>query len=136
MILQDDPNFADSTGRTRRDKLPSRTAGLFCLVCIIAWALLLAITIRAIAAMGLDAYSATFVADFAHPWRAQFYMDFSLHVLFAAAWIAWRSRAWVNGLVGALLAIFLGMLFVLPYLVIAILRARGEMRIVLLGWRA
>jgi hypothetical protein len=136
MILQDDPNSAYATDRARKHKLSARAAGLFCLLCILAWALLLAITIRAVLAVGLDGYPATFASDFAHPWRAQFYTDFSLHVLLAAAWIAWRSRAWLNGLVGALLAIFLGMLFILPYLVIATLRARGEMRIVLLGWRA
>lgn len=109
---------------------------LFRLLLCAGWAVLLLVSIRAVTAMGLGAESGVFIGDFAHPWRAQFNTDFSLHLLLAAAWMVYRARSWALGLVWAVLAINLGALFTLAYLLVVSIQARGDMRAVLLGRHA
>ncbi|MET0362419.1 MAG: hypothetical protein ABW048_11805 [Sphingobium sp.] len=53
---------------------------LFRLALMIGWALLLIVSLRAVTTMGTDAASAFFFGDMAHPWRAQFNVDFALHL--------------------------------------------------------
>jgi len=102
----------------------------------LGWLVLIYVSVEAVRRLGLAAGGATFVADFAHPWRAQYDTDFSLHLLLAAAWMVYRSRPWYAGVVCALLAVNLGGAFTLAYLLVVSVRARGDMRKVLLGWRA
>jgi hypothetical protein len=100
------------------------------------WIVLAALTTLAIAERGLGALVTTFVGDFAHPWRAQFLTDFSLHLVMAAAWIAFRARTRPLGALLALLAMSLGALFTVPYVLLALARAKGDSRIFLLGRHA
>lgn len=108
---------------------------LFTAVAAIAWAILLYVSVQAVTAMGVNAAGAVFLADFGQPWRAQFGADFSIHLLLVAAWMIWRSRSWIVGIVCALLAINLGALFTLPFLLIAAWRAGGSLEAALLGFR-
>jgi hypothetical protein len=102
----------------------------------IGWVVLFFFSVRAVSTMGLGAAGAVFVGDFAHPWRAQFNTDFSLYLLMAAAWMVYRARSpWV-GLIWAVLAINLGGLFTLAYLLVASVQAKGDTRLVLLGRHA
>jgi hypothetical protein len=48
----------------------------------------------------------------------------------------YRSRSWVVGLICAILAINLGGVFTLVYLLVVSVQAQGDMRKVLLGVRA
>lgn len=109
---------------------------IFRLMLCVGWAALLFVSVQAVRRMGLAAAGGVFIGDFAQPWRAQFNTDFSLHLLLAAAWMVYRSRHWALGLVWAALAINLGGLFTLAYLLAASIQARGDMRLVLLGHRA
>ncbi len=109
---------------------------LFRLLCWAAWALLLAITLHAVAARGLLEAPATFLGDFGHPWRAQFYTDFSIHVLLAASWILYREGGRAAGVAVALLAVGLGALFTIPYLLVALGKAGGDPKRLLLGRHA
>jgi hypothetical protein len=97
------------------------------------WLLLAAVTAVPVERLGLSAAAATFLADFRQPWRAQFYTDFSLHLLLVAGWIFSRSRTVAAGLLGGALAILLGALFTLPYVAVALVRSRGDPARLLLG---
>jgi hypothetical protein len=68
-------------------------------------------------------------------WPGQFNLDFLCFLALSALWTAWRSRFSPAGLLLALPAFFGGAGFLLPYLLILTLRARGDVRVVLLGNR-
>ncbi|MDO7843782.1 hypothetical protein [Sphingomonas immobilis] len=97
----------------------------FSIAAAVAWIVLFYFSAQAVAAMGLNAAGPTFFAQFGHPWRAQFGADFTIHLLFAAAWMIWRSPSWILGIVFAVLAINFGALFTLPYILIAAWRGGG-----------
>jgi hypothetical protein len=98
------------------------------------WVVLLVVTWRAAAELGL-AGGNVFVSDFSHPWRAQFNTDLSLHLLLFAVWVFWREHSKLLGLVCALLCA-LGGIFTFPYFLFAVYRARGDARVLLLGTHA
>ena len=100
----------------------------------LAWIGVAAVTLWALAELGLAAAPVTFVQDLAHPWRAQFYADLEAHLLLFALWIVWREPSRGRGLAFALATMLLGALFTLPYLLAASIRA-GDMRALLLGDR-
>jgi hypothetical protein len=108
---------------------------LFRTFLIVAWVAIAAMTLWAIADMGLLAAAQTFVRDFAHPWRAQYYSDFSVHLILAACWILYRETSPGRGLLFAFATLLMGALFTLPYLLVASLKA-GDARRLLLGERA
>ncbi len=56
------------------------------------WIILAAITVWALLELGPMEAVRTFIGDYGHPWRAQFYTDFSLHLFLVAAWILYRGR--------------------------------------------
>lgn len=98
------------------------------------WGILLVVTWRAAAELGFGAGN-LFFSDFSHPWRAQFNADLSLHLLLFAVWVFWRERSKVVGGACALLCV-LGGVFTFPYLLVAVYRARGDVRALLLGAHA
>ena len=104
------------------------------LLCI-GWAILLVVSVYAVRSMGLGAAGTVFMADFAHPWRAQFNTDFTLHLLLVASWMIYRAQSWVLGVICAVLAINLGGVFTLAYLLVASFQAKGDLRKLLLGAR-
>lgn len=108
---------------------------LFRAALCVGWLALFWVTIGAARRMGVNAAGTVFFGDFAHPWRAQFNTDFSLHLLLVAAWMIYRSRSWFVGIVCALLAINLGGLFTLAYILVASIRTGGDVRALLLGDR-
>ena len=110
-----------------------RGVTIFRLSLCVAWVVLLAVTVRAVTQGGLGAAGDVFFGDFAHPWRAQFNADFALYLVLVAAWIVYRSRSRLVGLVFAVLAINLGGLFTLAYLLLASFEAKGDVRKLLLG---
>jgi hypothetical protein len=98
------------------------------------WVVLFAITWRAVAESGLGGGN-VFFSDLSHPWRAQFNVDFSLHLLLFAVWVFWREHSKSLGLLCAVLCA-MGGLFTFLYLVVAVSRARGDARVMLLGAHA
>ena len=109
--------------------------GALRLLLLAGWAGLAAITLWALLELGVAAAPATFVSDLAHPWRAQFYADFELHLLLVAGWILWREQwrplAWLF----AVATMLLGALFTFPYILFAAARAKGDPAVLLLGRR-
>ena len=102
----------------------------------VAWAVLAAITLAALIELGPVEAFKTFVGDFRHPWRAQFYTDFSLHLVLTAAWVLYRARTPALGAAFAFLVLSLGALFTIPYVIAAAIRAKGDARTLLLGRHA
>jgi len=98
------------------------------------WVALLVVTWRAIADLGLGGGN-VFVSDLSHPWRAQFNVDFLLHLLLFAFWVFWREASKLVGLVCAVLCV-LGGMFTFPYLLLLAIRSRGDFRAFLLGTHA
>jgi hypothetical protein len=84
--------------------------------------------------MGFDAAGSTFFADFAHPWRAQFNGDFSVHLLLMASWIVYREKRLAVGIplgLGALM----GGVFSFAYIFLATFGTGGSFTKLLLGRR-
>jgi hypothetical protein len=108
--------------------------GFRALLCV-GWAILLFVSIKAVSTMGAGVAGKVFIGDFSHPWRAQFNTDFTIHLLLVAAWMIYRSKNWLVGLVFGFLAINLGGVFTLAYILVASIQAKGDFRKVLLGSR-
>lgn len=100
----------------------------------LGWLLLMGVTVWAINTMGLDSAN-VFFSDFVHPWRAQFYTDFLLHVGPVAAWVYWRESSKLTGALCAL-GTLMGGVFTLLYVLVATSRAGGDARRLLLGGHA
>jgi hypothetical protein len=108
---------------------------VFQIVLVIAWLVLMVVTVRAFDQLGPNAGN-VFFGDFAHPWRAQFLADFSLHILLMSVWMIYREpRLWV-GIVCAFFSIMGGGVFTLAYILVASVRAHGNSRQLLLGKHA
>lgn len=68
-------------------------------------------------------------------WPGQFNLDFLCFLVLSALWTAWRSKYSLLGLVLGLLAFLGGAGFLLPYLLILSVQARGDIQAVFLGDR-
>jgi len=66
-------------------------------------------------------------------WPGQFNLDFMGFLLLSGLWVAWRHRFSPAGLVLGLVAFGGGMLFLSAYLLVVTTRARGDMKVVLMG---
>ena len=102
---------------------------------LIVWAAVAAVTLWALLELGLPAAPRTFLSDLSHPWRAQFYADLEAHLLLVGAWMIYRERLPLVGAACAAATLLLGALFSLPYVLLAGLRAKGDIRRLLLGAR-
>lgn len=109
---------------------------VFQVLLAVGWVVLTYVSVQAVRQSGFAASGSTFLGDFAHPWRAQYNTDLFLHLLLVATWMVYRSRIWWVGVICGLLAIQGGAVFTLAYLLVISLRAKGDLRKVLLGWRA
>ncbi|HEX8193219.1 MAG TPA: hypothetical protein VF552_09990 [Allosphingosinicella sp.] len=106
------------------------------LLLLAGWIAIAAATLWALLELGLLALPRTMIADLSHPWRAQLYLDLELQLLVFAAWAVWRERSFGIGLACATATMLLGALFTLPYLLVASIRAKGDVGRLLLGARA
>jgi hypothetical protein len=105
----------------------------FRILLIIGWAALGWITFQAGHQLGWDKAGDVFLGDLSHPWRAQFNIDFGIHLLLVAAWMIWSASNRVLGVVFGVLAIIGGGMFTLAYLLVRSIQTGGNMRAVLLG---
>jgi hypothetical protein len=98
--------------------------------------LIFLITFKAIVTGGYN-WPVVFFGDLLQlDWRAQFNIDFSLHMILFSIWICWRERFTGKGYLLSFLCIFLGGLFTFPYLLFVIHKARGEPQAILIGRQA
>lgn len=66
-------------------------------------------------------------------WPGQFNLDFMCMLLLSGLWVSWRHRFSAAGLVLGLIAVFGGALFLSAYLLVASIRAKGDVGALLLG---
>jgi hypothetical protein len=98
------------------------------------WLLLTGLTVHAVQSLG-SAGGMVFFSDFSHPWRAQFNTDFSIHLLLFIIWVVWRESSKAVGIACGVLCL-LGGLTTPVYLLVAIYRANGDPKQLLLGVHA
>jgi len=65
-------------------------------------------------------------------WPGQFNSDFSGFLSLSALWLAWRHHFSPSGLLLAVAGFFGGMMFLVPYLLIASVQANGDTKEILL----
>jgi uncharacterized integral membrane protein len=106
---------------------------LFRIALAIGWLVMAWVTLQAGQQLGLDQAGDFFFGDMAHPWRAQFNIDFLLHLLLVGAWMIWSNANRALGLVFALLAVTGGAVFTFAYLLVRTVQTRGNLKQVLLG---
>lgn len=99
---------------------------------VVAWLTVFTLAAIAVHKLGLGGV-AVFFTDYSHPWRAQFNTDFTVHVLLIAAWVIYREKASVAGVLWGLGVALCGGLVTFIYLSVASLAADGDMRRLLLG---
>ena len=66
-------------------------------------------------------------------WAGQFNMDFTCFLLLSGLWLAWRHAFSPSGIVLGVVGVFGGILVLAPYLLLASLDARGDVKVLLLG---
>jgi hypothetical protein len=97
------------------------------------WLVLVGFTAVVIANHGMNLIP-IFFGDIAKlGWPGQFNLDFLLFLVLSALWTAWRGGFAPVSLGLAVVALFGGSGFLLPYLLILTLQAKGDMATVLLG---
>jgi hypothetical protein len=106
---------------------------LFRLALALGWGILLWITVQAGLQLGFDKAGDFFFGDMAHPWRAQFNIDFGFHLLLTAAWMIWSAQNRLVGLLCAVLAIMGGAVFTFAYLLAQTFLKGGNLKAVVLG---
>jgi hypothetical protein len=97
-------------------------------VLVMAW-----LTFQAGQQLGLDKAGDFFFGDMAHPWRAQFNVDFLLHLLLVGAWMIWSNANRSLGVLFGLLAVTGGALFTFAYLLVRSVQTGGNIKAVILG---
>ena len=106
---------------------------LFKAFLIVTWIGLVAYTGLVIAAHGLDLLP-IFFGDIARlAWPGQFNLDFFCLLILSGWWTAWRHGFSPAGLALGAVALVGGAGFLLPYLLIAAVRANGDPARLLLG---
>ncbi|MEM6265475.1 MAG: hypothetical protein AAGI38_23435, partial [Bacteroidota bacterium] len=68
-------------------------------------------------------------------WQGQFNFDFWNYLILTALWVAWREKFTIRGILLALTAHVFGLMFLAPYLLIASIKHKGEVKGILLGER-
>ena len=106
---------------------------VFSIVAAAAWLVLAWITWQAGTQSGWAAVNDAFNAGLTQPWPAQFQVDLMINLFLLAPWIAWRSSSRIAGAVGAVAVLFLGSLFTIPYILLALWRSGGNVAATLIG---
>ncbi len=109
---------------------------IFCGFLVLGWLAMLVASVHGFSSAPLAALAAQFMGDFAHPWRGLINLDLSIHLALLAGWMVYRAASWPAGLACAALALLFGGAFTLGYLLVVTVRARGDMRLVMLGSNA
>lgn len=102
---------------------------------VVLWLVLVGYTAVVIGNHGWGLLGVFFGDMLAMGWPGQFNLDFMMMLMLSALWVAWRHRFSGVGLLLGAAALFGGALFLTAYLLVVSLRARGDVREMLLGSR-
>ena len=99
-------------------------------------AIMILMTIAAVATEGLNLITPYLSPILALTWQGQFNVDFACYLVLSGVWMAWRGGFTSSSITLGVLAPVLGMLFFAPYLIYQIGRAEGDPKKLLLGVHA
>jgi hypothetical protein len=103
---------------------------------ITATLLIYSVSIYVIVTMGID-FPAVYFSDMLKlDWRTQFNTDLLIALCLFFIWVAWREGFTVKGFVFGLTFMILDFMFGCPYLLFAIYKANGDIKVLLLGIHA
>ena len=101
-----------------------------------ATAIIFTLSIYVVVTQGLN-WPVVYFGDIVEfDWRAQFNVDFAIHLILLAIWISWREGFTSKGNLFGFLSIFMGGMFGFPYLLHATYKAQGHPQRILLGVHA
>ncbi len=106
---------------------------LFKALLIVMCLVVLIYTGLAVSNEGINLFATTLPSVTEFGWPGQFHVDFLTYLILSGLWVAWRHEFSVGGIVLGVLASQLGIIFLSIYLLVAINKANGDMREVLLG---
>lgn len=66
-------------------------------------------------------------------WPGQFNFDFLCFLILSGLWLAWRHGFSTGGILLGILGVFGGIMLLAPYLLVMSLKARGDIKLLLLG---
>lgn len=69
-------------------------------------------------------------------WRSQFNFDFIVHLVMLATWVVWREGANARAYLFGFLSIFLGGMFSFPYIAYVSIKAKFNVKSIVLGVHA
>ncbi len=95
--------------------------------------IIFAISFYVVVAEGSNWPAIYFSDIYALGWRAQFNIDFLIHLLLLATWVSWREGFTLKGNIFGFLSIFMGGMFGFPYILFATYKAKGDPKLLLLG---
>ena len=102
---------------------------------ILAWLVIVAITLYAISTLGINLLQYFFGDMLTNGWRLQFNMDFAMHLGLLCFWVIWREESRTTGIICALL-FTLGGAFTFLYCLHRLHKADGSFKGLLLGRHA
>ena len=68
-------------------------------------------------------------------WLGQFNLDFMCFLLLSGVWTAWRNNFTPKGLALGAVAVFFGIMFLAPYLLLLSFKEKGNAKAILVGNR-
>jgi hypothetical protein len=100
---------------------------------IAATLLIFSVSIYVIVTMGLN-WPAVYFGDLLKlDWRSQFNTDLLISLCLFSIWVTWREGFTAKGFLFAFLLMFLGFMFLCPYLLLVTYQSKGDPNILLLG---
>ena len=100
---------------------------------IISAVIIFAVTFVVVTSHGINWPSVFFGDVLEMNWRTQFNVDFLIHLLLLATWIAWRERFTAKGYLFGFLSIFMGGMFGFLYILYASMQSKRDPKVMLLG---
>ncbi|MEM7184162.1 MAG: hypothetical protein AAF518_24905 [Spirochaetota bacterium] len=77
---------------------------------------------------------AVFFGDmFALTWPGQFNFDFMCFLMLSGLWVSWRKQFSFMGIILGIIAVFGGIMFLAPYLLLESFKTNGDIKALLLG---
>lgn len=68
-------------------------------------------------------------------WNGQFNLDFLCYLMLSGLWMMWRNKFSLNSIIIGIVAMVLGIVVFAPYVIILLIREKGEIKRVLIGDR-
>jgi len=103
---------------------------------VVMWCIFAALCLYVVGTVGWSGASLFFSDIYAGTWRAIYNVDFIIHILLVAGWVAWKEEFSFLGVLTAFFCICGGALFTLWYLFYLSVVNKGDFAKILVGKRS